>query len=416
MASAAPLTEPHVLARTKASLFPAETPDSYAVADTQFAQEHWVDDRPIDAEVRSTLAPFNHVQVGSGYPDLVAVRRLDNDLLAVDRLGDEPPLIAIEAKGYVDGNRVDVEAGVVQARDRLDEANVAYVTAPAEAVDQSARSLARELNVGVLGVEADGSVRVFDRPRIVGNRTASEATAIRFQASAQGVADRSFGLNHPKNYLAVPLALYADGDARSLIAEHVVGAVDDAFRGASFLDLVEDDPSGPVLTSLGGELVRFALREYASVDDALVAFEAWKRSRERFIDAAPRWGEVTRRVVFAYPATKLLVEELQRMHDDGVPAPSLVDLVESLHRHHPTFTVELFLRGTDDVRECALTGEGSLRSAALTDGSVYHAPTVFQLKAMLFHAGILAERGREPSRLDPGSDSWALREPLDRWR
>ena len=412
MSSAASLTEPHVLARTKDHLFPATDEDGYVVADTQFAQEQWVDDRPIDADIKSTLAPFNHVQVGSGYPDLVGVRQLADDLLAVDRLGDEPPLIAIEAKGHTGRGGVDVERGVIQAYDRLDEANVAYVTAPAGSITQHARTLARELNVGVIAVTSDSSLRVLERPRVVGNRTADEATAIRFQASAQGVADKSFGLNHPKNYLGVPLALYHDGDAQTLVDTHVVGAVDDAFRGAAFLGLIRDERGQRRLTSLGEELVRFAHREYRSVGDALEAFEGWKRSRKRFIDVAPKWGEITRRIVFAYPATQVLVEELQQMHDDGIEGPTLVDLVEWLHVHHPTFTVELFLRGDDDVRERALTGDGDLRSAVLTDGSVYHSPTVFQLKAMLFHAGILADRGAEPATLEPTADDWRLREPL----
>jgi hypothetical protein len=100
------------------------------------------------------------------------------------------------------------------------------------------------------------------------------------------------------------------------------------------------------------------------------------------------------------------------MHDDGIPEPSLVDLVEWLHVHHPTFTVELFLRGDEDVRERALTSDGALRSSVLADGTVYHSPTVFQLKAMLYHAGILTDRGVEPSNLDPTGDEWRLREPL----
>jgi len=49
----------------------------------------------------------------------------------------------------------------------------------------------------------------------------------------------------------------------------------------------------------------------------------------------------------------------------------------------------------------------------LADGNVYHSPTVFQLKAMLYHAGVLTERGAEPHRLDPGSDVWRLRVPLE---
>lgn len=100
------------------------------------------------------------------------------------------------------------------------------------------------------------------------------------------------------------------------------------------------------------------------------------------------------------------------MHEDGVDEPTLVDLVTYLHRLHPSFTVELFLRGTETVRRRALTAEGELRPEALTDGDAFHSPTVFQLKAVLYHAGILTERGAEPSNLDPERDVWKLRERL----
>jgi len=415
MATAASLPEPEVLAHTKRRLFPGERErDSYAVVDTQFATEEWLSGQRIDPDVRETLAPFNHVRVGSGYPDLVGVRALDSEFLAVDRLGDQPPLVAIEAKGYTDAGGVDVERGIVQAYDRLHEANAAYVAAPVEAVSQSDRTLARELNVGVLGVGADGAVDSLELPRVVGNRTAEEATAIRFQATAQGVADRSFGLNHPKNYLAYPLALYHERETESILTERVVSAVDSARTGAAFLGLITEKPDGVALTPLGKEVVRFGLDQYGSVDPALDAFEDWRGSQGRFCDVAPKWGLLTRRIVWTYPATQLLVEELQTMHDDGITRPSLVDLVEWLRVGHPTFAVELFVRGTDQARSRVLDAEGELRPAALEDGDVYHSPTVFQLKAMLYHAGILTERGAEPHRLDPLTDEWRLREPLRR--
>jgi hypothetical protein len=41
---------------------------------------------------------------------------------------------------------------------------------------------------------------------------------------------------------------------------------------------------------------------------------------------------------------------------------------------------------------------------------------VFQLKTILYHAGVLTESGTEPSNLDPTSDEWALCEPLGRFR
>jgi hypothetical protein len=417
VAGAASLPEPQVLAHAKRRLFPDEggdADDSYAVCDTQFATDEWLRGRSIPSEVRESLAPFNHVRVGTGYPDLVGVRTLESDLLAVDRFDNRPPLVAVEAKGHDDAGRVDVERGVVQAYDRLHGANAAYVAAPATAISGAARTLARQLNVGVLGVDVDGVVEPVETPRVVGTRTADDATAIRFQATAQGVANASFGLNHPKNYLAYPLAVHASGDAEALVADHVVRAVDDARRGAAFLGLIEERPDRVVTTPLGAEVVRFATRRHGSPAAALPAFEAWAGSRRRFVDLAPEWGQVTRRVVWAYPATHLLVTELQTMYDDGIRAPSLVDVVEWLHVQHPTFAVELFVRGTDGARSRVLDGDGSLRRDALRDGDVYHSPTVFQLKAMLFHAGLLAERGAEPHRLDPVTDDWRLRNPVER--
>ncbi|MHC3437132.1 hypothetical protein ACYJ1Y_03290 [Natrialbaceae archaeon A-gly3] len=408
------LSEPQVLAHAKQRLFPAaDDRGSYAVSDTQFATEEWLEGRPVPQDVREQLAPFNHVQVGSGYPDLVGVGTLESEFLSVERFGEQPPLVALEAKGYTDRGTVDVERGVVQAHDRLGEANAAYVVAPVEAISQSARTLACELNVGVLGVDGDGTVTPLERPRVVGNRTADEAAAIRFQASAQGVAEKSFGLNHPKNYLAYPLSVYHPDETDVILADRVVGAVDDARRGASFLGLIEERPERLELTPLGREVVRFALSRYDSVDAALEVFDGWRRSRKRFCDVAPEWGVLTRRVVWAYPATKLLVRELQAMYDDGITDPTLLEFVEWLAVQHPTFTVELFVRGTEAVRSRVLEADGELQVGELEDGAVFHSPTVFQLKTMLYHAGILSDRGTEPHRLDPTTDGWGLREPLE---
>ncbi|MFW6385220.1 MAG: hypothetical protein ACOCY7_03695 [Halodesulfurarchaeum sp.] len=389
-----------------------ETGKGYVVADTQFAADRWLADRPIDPAIRDLLAPFNHVKIGSGYPDLVGVRILEDEFVAVDRLGTDPPLIAIEAKGHTGGGSVGVETGIVQAYDRLGEANVAFLAAPTGTVSQSARTLARELNVGVLSVEPGGSVRATVRPRIVGNRTTSETEAIRFQASAQGVADKSFGLNHPKNYLAYPLALYHPDPTERVLEERVVGAVESAKKGAEFLDLIAIGPSRVELTALGREVVRFAVDEHGSVDAALAGFGEWKRTRRRFVEEAPKWGRLARRVIFAYPATELLVTELQHMYEDGIDEPTLVELLTYLHELHPSFAIELFVRGTDDVRRRVLDEEGRLNHDELADGRIYHAPTVFQLKAILFHAGVLLERGSEPSNLDPTRDRWTLRNPV----
>jgi len=408
------LSEPEVLATTKARLFPDSDEDrTYAVCDTQFGQEEWRPGERISRRVRDRLAPFNHVRIGSGYPDLVGVRKLEDELLAVDRVDEtNPPLVAVEAKGYTADGTVDVDRGIVQAHDRLGEANAVFAAVPATAVTQSNRALARDLNVGVLAVEGE-TVDVLETPRVVGNDAGDDARAIRFQASAQGVTDQSFGLNHPKNYLGYPLALYADGDTAALLEEYdVVGATDDARRGSAFLGLTEETAAGPRLTPLGDEVVRFALDRCGNVTAALAEFADWYRSPTRFTELAPAWGQLARRVVWAYPATPLLVEALQTLHEDGITAPSLVAFVTHLHRSHPSFAVELFLRGTESVRSRALGADGSLRESVLTAGEVYHSPTVFQLKAMLYHVGLLTERGSEPSNLEPTEDVWRLQYPV----
>ena len=407
------LSEPAVLAHTKRHLFPNDDAENtYAVVDTQFAQTNWLSEVDIDVEIKQTLAPFNHVQVGSGYPDLVGVRSLNSDLLAVEQSGDNLPLIVVEAKGRTKSGVVDVERGIVQAYDRLHEANVAYVAAPLSAISETDQTLASELNVGILGVDAEGMVESLEIPRIVGNRTADEATSIRFQASAQGVANTSFSLNHPKNYLAYPLALSHSDDTQSVLSEYVVDAFDGARTGATFLNLIDVHPTEERTTPLGDEVVRFAQREYGTVDAALQIFDEWKGSRKRFSDLSLKWGLLTRRIVYDYPVTQLLVEQLQHLHDEGRAEPSLPTFVCNLHEQYPSFAVELFFQGDETARERVLTDDGTLQNEALYDGSIYHSPTVYQLKAMLFHAGIVSERGKEPSKLDPTEDIWALQEQL----
>ena len=91
--------------------------------------------------------------------------------------------------------------------------------------------------------------------------------------------------------------------------------------------------------------------------------------------------------------------------------PSLIELIERLHQSKPTFTVELFIRG-GDARDEALTEDGQLLIDNHGDGNLYHSPTVFQLKTMLFHAGILSRRGSEPKELQPAEDVWKLLQPV----
>ncbi len=245
-------------------------------------------------------------------------------------------------------------------------------------LSQGIQSAASELNVGLLSVDSDGTLRPVAKPMVVGNRTSDEASAIRFQATAQGVADKSFNLNHPKNYLGYPLAVYHSDTTEEVLSEYVVGDTAGAQKGASFLGLIKETPTGEELTPLGREVVRYVLSRYGSVDAAIEQFEAWHGTKHRFYTEAREWGLLARRVLWAYPATQLIVEELQALHDAGIFNPSIIDLIEHLHTSKPTFTVELFIRGTDQARSQVLTEDGEFRVDQLDDGSHYHAPTVFQ--------------------------------------
>lgn len=200
------LTEPKVLAYTKQGLFTKDNEEEqYAVVDTQFAKDEWLAGVEIDQTTREVLSPFNHVRVGTGYPDLVGVLHLDNEFASGSYSRDsEPPLVAIEAKGYRGNKRIDLETGVIQAHDRLAESNIVYLTAPRTAITPPIRSLPRELNVGVLGVTTDGDLTPLETPRLIGTQSSTAGTAIRFQATAQGVADQSFSLNHPKKLSRLP--------------------------------------------------------------------------------------------------------------------------------------------------------------------------------------------------------------------
>jgi len=412
--SATTLSEPQVLAYTKRSLFPDEGEDAYVVADTQFAKDSWLSDNKIQDDIKETLSPFNHVRVGTGYPDLVGVRgtdRLQGHLLE-DTGGTETALLAVEAKGYKTSDAVDVETGIVQAHDRLSGANAAYLAAPYEAISSSARGMARELNVGVLGVEEGGEVAVVEKPRPVGVQNSDSADAIRFQATAQGVADQSFGLNHPKNYLGYAVATHHPMPTDEAVEEYVVGAVRDARKGAEFLGLVDTSGATDSLTPLGREVLRFAVSEHDDIESALEVFDGWRRSRKRFTEVAPKWGLVARRVVYEYPATELIVEELQKLHEEGVREPTLKELVLHLFESHPSFAVELFVSSKDEKRERVFAGEDELDAEVLENGDVYQPSTTFQLKAMMYHASLLTETGAEPSRIDPVEDVWQLREKV----
>ena len=409
------MTEPEVLATTKEQLFSGPGEDSgYAVVDTQFSTDQWLNGVPIPREVTEALAPFNHVRVGSGYPDLVGAGSIASDSFRGHHGDlDSPPLVVVEAKGHGATGQVDTETGIVQAHDRLQEANLGFLAAPRSSISPETRALGRELNIGVLGVTEDQSVDVLEKPRVVGTQVGREASTIRFQAGPQRVADQSFHLNRPKNYLGYPFCVYHPEPTENVLEEYVVRDFRSARDGAAFLGLIEKQPdSSDVLSPLGEEVVRFGLQKHEQLlNSVLEEFKSWKRERTRLTQLASDWAYVARRVVFSFPATQMLVKHIQELQNNDQP-PILPAVVEHLFDTSPTFAVEFFIRDTEEARSAVLTGDGDLITASLLEPHVYRSVVVYQFKQMLYHSGILAESGSDSSNLEPEESNWRLEQPI----
>lgn len=414
------LSEPEVLAPTKNALSSKfATKVGYAVTDTQFSTAEWREGIPIKEKIKSQLSPFNHVRVAGGYPDLVAAAWLKKEYYRGHAPEIEaPPLVIIEAKGYRNDTKINATESVMQAHGRLDEANLAFSALPSEAVTEHVQSLGRELNVGVISVAQDGTVEISEKPRLVGTQVGREASVIRFQAGPQSVADQSFHLNRPKNYLGYPICVYSSkladkGTTEEILSEYVVSDLKGARDGAVSLDLVEKGyANSDKLTPLGEEVVRFGLQQHdGSIDSLLREFKEWSGSRTRLTKLAPEWSLVARWIVHSYPATQLLIKTIQELQQH-VNKPTLPQLVQKMYDENPTFAIELFIRDTEKSRSKVLTAEGRLNKSVLEEVDVYRSVTTHQFKQMLYHCGILSESGKDTSNLVPEESVWTLERPL----
>lgn len=421
------LSEPTVLARAKEFMLPSSGSSGdtirYATVDTQFRKDAWPNAGPIKPEIRETLAPFNHVPLGSGYPDMVLAGPAPEFLKPLQVQGDAHPVIAIEAKGETrgqTGTNVAVETALLQAHDRMSESNASLVAVPSNALTERTRQLGRELDVGILSV-SDSEVSVLEPPVLKGVATNETASAVRWQASAQRIADQSFHYNHPKTYLGIALALASEFETRTIFESKIASA---GFRsgkhGARFLGLVRTDPKRDLtLTPLGKEVVRFASRTHGSVDGALTEMETWggKGSQTDLIDRHEGWGEFTRQILFQYPITPFIIETVEEEtqsvtgSDDSTSGPTLPELVQSLYAKRPVYTVEIFIRQKSDSRERVFKDDNTLSSKALTSTEVYQSTTVYQYKMLLRHSGILHPdvTAHSTDTLSPETDYWTLR-------
>ncbi|UWG47823.1 Uncharacterized protein HSRCO_1542 [Halanaeroarchaeum sp. HSR-CO] len=322
------------------------------------------------------------------------------------------PVTVIEAKGHnSDPSAADVKTGINQAHGHLSEVNIGYVAAPIQSITDQARALARDLNIGVIGVESPYDATLVEPARVTGVGDFSiTIDAIRFQATTHQLTEGSFPVNHPKNYLGYALALAADGDTRDIYAEHVINSVSGGRRGAILLGLVDNRPDGETLTHLGAEVVRFARTQHGTVDAALDEFASWKGRPTRFTELAPRWAQLARSVAIQYEPTQLIVEALERLHQRGINSATIDDVVHEACRINQPLAVEVFI--TQSRREDVLTADGDIDESVLTDPTVYKSGIHFQFKYHLRHIGLLTEGGTD-DKTAVLTNEWALEHPVD---
>ncbi|WP_415380489.1 hypothetical protein [Halosimplex sp. TS25] len=405
------LIEPAVLARAKDFLLPSDAERGFAVVDAQFKAATW-GNQSIGADTRSQLEPINSLQMASGNPDaILAPPKPGTYRGAIEDTVTALPLAIIEAKGETEHNsQKTTRIAITQAHGHLGEANLGFAAVPTGYISDEDRSLARELNIGLLAID-EGHVDVVEKSRLVGTETTPTAETVRFHAQLGGTAVESLKKNHPKNALGYALAIQHPGDTADVFTDYVIQSVDDARLDAMAIGLVSKSLGGPQLTPAGREAVRTIRFHHGGLEPALDCIDALTGSGRRFIDECPVMGTVVRQSLLSYPPTQVLVNTLDDLAQDGVTEPSLATVASAVAAERPNFTLDLFISTRSEYRDRVLSDKDGevIDTSALTEGEVYSTHTTFQYKAMLYHAGILTERGTgTKSELDPKSDIWAL--------
>lgn len=407
------LIEPEVLATAKEYLTDQSEPAGYAVVDTQFSRTTW-GGTTIPAEIRERLEPINSLHLRGGEPDaLLAPPSPGTYRELAGAAPASPPIAVVEAKGHTQsGSQNAVRVAITQAHRHLGDVNVGYAAVPRTYVTEQDRALAREVNVGLLAVSDDG-VELLETPRLVGTETSQTTETIRFHATLGDTAVENLTKNHPKNALGYAIALHSDAATADVFTDYVIKSVGDARRDAMSLGLVARRDGTEELTPLGREIVRAIVYHHGGVQPALSVISDQTSSSQRFIDACPVMGTLARQALLAYPPTQVLIDTIGEFMRHGVERPTLAQVAKRLAEERPDFALDLFVSTADRSRVLDGADGQAVDLDAFDDGTVYSTHTTFQYKAMLYHAGILTERGTDAkAELEPQTATWALETPL----
>ncbi len=332
------------------------------------------------------LEPLATIRINGSRPDLVCT---------VEH-GSRDVVVGFEVKA----RQADWWQGIAQARRYRSGVHHAYLALPGATAEikRDASEAAQETGVGILALEQgrwQELLRAADPrplPWIV------EATA---SVLAGVPAARRLQLNHPLNYLVVPLLLLRHPHMSAMEALEAfwpdlksAASRRMAVDGAATLGLLDRDWN---ITAEG-----------STVADLLecLGFTPERRldKRQRLAEAAPAVAAVARSVLLRQPAVQLLVEVLRFRRGKALP---IGKLYESARRENDTLAGALFL------------SDPSRGVAKQMIGTDFRPSTVFQFKQMLWHAGILESKahssaGRGAVNFDPQQDFWSLEPRLYR--
>jgi len=405
------LLEPDVLAEAKHFLLPSSSDNGFAVVDAQFKKETW-GDKSIDEATRSRLEPINALRMADGNPDAILAPPKPGTYRGdIHDDGETLPLAIIEAKGNTKHpTQNSTRVAITQAHGHLGEANIGFAAVPSDAIEETDRALARELNIGLLAID-ENEVELVEKSRLVGTETTAAAETVQFHAHLGGTAVESLKKNHPKNALGYALAIQHPQDTEDVFTKYVIQSVSDARLDAIALGLVYRSPDSPRLTSSGREAIRTVSYHHDGIEPALERIADLTGRADRFIRECPVMGAVVRESLLSYPPTQVLVDTLGELAKKGNTEPSLAEVAKAVAADHPNFALDLFVSTRSEDRERVLDEADTtlIDRSAFDDGQIYSTHTTFQYKAMLYHVGLLTERGTgTKSKLDPATDTWAL--------
>jgi hypothetical protein len=335
---------------------------------------------------RRELEPLATIRIDGSRPDLVCT---------VEH-GSRDVVVGFEVKA----RQADWWHGLAQARRYRSGVHHAYLALPGAAaeIQRNASEMSQESGVGVLALEQGAWQELLAAADPRPLPWMVEATA---SVLAGVPAARRLQLNHPLNYLVVPLLV---SHHPRMSAMEALEAFWPDLRSASSRQMAVDGAASLGLLDRDGNITA----EGSTVADLLecLGFAPERRlnKRQRLAEAAPAVAAVARSVLLRQPAVQLLIEVLRLRRGKGFP---ISKLYESARRENDSLAGALFL------------SDPSLGVSPQVAGTDFRPTTVYQFKQILWHAGILETKahgsaGRGAENFDPQQDLWSLEPRLYR--